>query len=148
MVRLWNLVLATALIVLAAACSPNTGELTGIWQLVSYVDDGTEVVVEEGVNTTVSPLFKFDGQHVMGNAGCNNFGDDDDYPYTYADGVLNLRVLVKDASECETMTTEVFLEDVIWSGSDISVVADGQAMTWDFRGDTLTFTKVPGSASG
>lgn len=147
MARLWNLVFLVAMIVIADACSSGANDLVGTWQLVSYVDDGDETVVEEGANTTVSPTFTFDGQYVSGNAGCNNFGDDDDYPYTYTEGALNLGVLVKDASECETMTTELFLENLIWSGSDITVVIEDDSMTWNFEDDMLTFTKLTGGGS-
>jgi hypothetical protein len=142
--RLWNLVTLVGLVVLATACSSGTNDLAGSWQLVSYVENGQEVVVEEGDNTTLSPTFAFDGHYVSGNAGCNNFGDDDDYPYTYSEGVLNLGVLVKDASECETMTVELFLEDVIWSGVDIAVDVDDNSMTWIFEDATLTFGKLTG----
>lgn len=148
MARLWNLVFLVGLIVLAAACSLGANDLAATWQLVSYVENGEETVVEEGANTTLTPTFTFDGQYVSGNAGCNNFGDDDDYPYTYTDGVLNLGVLIKDASECETMTTERFLEDVIWSGADIAFVIADDSMTWNFEDAMLTFTKLTGSGSG
>jgi heat shock protein HslJ len=146
--RLWNLFFLVGLIVLSAACSSGADELAGTWQLVSYLESGEETVVEEGANTTVLPTFTFHGQYASGNAGCNNFGDDDDYPYTYSDGVLNLGVLVKDASECETMTTELFLEDVIWSGADIAAVIADDSMTWNFGDATLTFTKLTESGSG
>lgn len=112
------------------------------------MNNGEETVVEGGVNTTVSPTFIFDGQYVSGNAGCNNLGDDDDYPYTHIDGVLNLGVLVKDPSECETMTTELFLEDVIWSGADIAVDITDDSMTWNHEAAWLTFRKLTGSGAG
>lgn len=148
MARLRILVTLVGLVVLATACSSGADDLTGSWQLVSYVDNDQETVVEEGANTTLSPTFTFDGQYVSGNAGCNNFGDDDDYSYTYNDGVLNLRVLVKDASECERMTAEVFLEDVIWSGADIAVDIADDSMTWNLEDATLTFRKQTGSQTG
>jgi hypothetical protein len=62
--------------------------------------------------------------------------------------VLNLGVLVKDASECETMTTELFLEDVIWSGADIAVDIADDSMTWELEDATLTFRKRTGSPAG
>lgn len=148
MARLWKLVALVALVVLATACSSGADDLAGSWQLVSYVENGKETVVEEGANTTLSPTFTFDAQYVSGNAGCNNFGDDDDYPYTYTDGALNLGVLVKDASECETMTVELFLEDVIWSGGDIAVDIADDSMTWNLEDATLTFRKLTGSGAG
>ena len=148
MARVRNLVNLVGLLVLATACSSGANDLDGSWQLVSYVKNGQETVVEEGATTTLSPTFTFDGQYVSGNAGCNNFGDDDDYPYTYTDGVLNLGVLVKDGSECETMTTELFLEHVIWSGADIAVDIADDSMTWNLEDATLTFRKLTGSPSG
>lgn len=148
MARLRIPVAFVALVVLANACSSGVDGLTGSWQLVTYVDNGQETVVEEGANTTLSPTFTFDGQHVSGNAGCNNFGADDDYPYTYTDGVLNLGELVKDASECETMTVELFLEDVIWSGADIAVDIANDSMVWNLNDATLTFRKQTGLQAG
>ena len=147
MARLRKPALLFGLTFLVVACSSPAEDLAGTWELVSYAQSGAATAVEPGVDTTRSPTFTFDGEYVSGNAGCNNFGDNGDFPYTYESGVLNLGVLVKDASECEIMTTETFLEDVIWSGSDITVaIADG-SMTWDLGAATLVFEKVTGSGS-
>lgn len=147
MARIWKLVTLVGLVALATACS-SADDLAGSWQLVSYLENGQETIVEEGVNTTLAPTFAFDGQYVSGNAGCNNFGDDDDYSYTYTDGVLNLGVLVKNMSECETMTTELFLEDVIWSGADIAVDIADDSMTWNLEDATLAFRRLTGPSAG
>lgn len=148
MARRWNLGFIVALMVLIVSCSSGADDLAGSWQLVSYEQNGEATVVEEGINTTSTPFVVFDDRYVWGNAGCNNFGDNGDFPYTYSEGVLNLGVLVKDSSECETMTTELFLEDVLWSGSDIAVeVADG-SMTWNHGDATITFEKLSGSPFG
>lgn len=127
------------------ACTVDTNELRGRWALDRYSVDDVVTQVVEGVNTQSKPVFEFD-EYVSGVAGCNNFGDNGDHEYVFQRQQLTFPDnIVKDAGLCapdNLMTVELFLEQVLWSGAEITVDIDDDSMRWRVEDLTLHFSRV------
>lgn len=122
----------------------DRASIEGRWQLDSYSNEGQEVNVEENVNTASIPYIEF-GDYVRGFAGCNHFGTDGDYEYSFTDGTLTLPESIPiDAGQCTPdalMKVEEFFVPVIWSGVEIDVEIDGDTMIWSVDDSFLSWSR-------
>ncbi len=113
----------------------------GLWLLDSFEVDGVRHQVDVGLNAARHPWIEID-RVLDGSTGCNRFGGD----YTFSDGVLFPGEVIMTAAACvesdgaDLMATERVFTDALWVGENaITVVVDGDTMTWIMGDTTLVF---------
>lgn len=136
-----------AITIVLAGCSTantETPDISGVWVLESFSEDGTTKPVEVGVNAANQPWIQI-ADDVVAELGCNDFRSFDRHPYTYDDGILFIAEGLMSATACagengDLMKTDDLLSNAIRAGARAR--REGDQMTWTFEGAELSFQAV------
>ncbi len=123
--------LAIALLIFAA-CSTASADITGEWKLISYGDAASPTPAISNVDTSI----KFDSKgQVNGNVGCNSFGGS----YEISGDKITFGSIISTMMYCEETSTQ---EQAV-----LSVFSDSVKLPIQLSGDTLIITSADGASA-
>lgn len=121
--------LVLTVLFLAACASARTPDLSGAWTLVSYGDASNPTPALPGVDTSI----EFTDGQMSGNVGCNGFGGE----YLQSGNTLTFGPVMSTLMFCDATSDQ--------EQGVLSLFADGEALTVQLDGGTLTITSADGS---
>jgi hypothetical protein len=139
---------------LLSACSGGIDEshLSGYWRLDVIAVDGVATPVEPGVNTR-GPAWILIGDIVEGSAGCNDFRNTIDRPWSLESGRMLPGEVMFTAMACgyggrtePLEATERILQSFLWGAADagFAVSVNGDSMVWSLGATRLQFSRTDG----
>ncbi len=124
-------VLSILALLILAACSGASAQITGEWKLVSYGNAASPTPAVSGVDASIK--FDADGQ-MGGNLGCNTFGGN----YETSGGTITFSGVMSTMMYCDTTSPQ---EQAV-----LGVFADGVKLNMQMNGDALTITSADGAS--